>query len=267
MSYCYNHVTKEEGCEYLRDFSRELEKQFDKNPNRKSVTFDTNFIKNIWGAMMSLSWITPQKENEENKGEEMKMEKEEIKNPVLVKFTLDQIKELPLGTYIWVKPSAKKHGVEGCKYLEARDGLAVKLRDGEHNLWWPYVGYGTIWEAYGRTWTAYEVNENKKMSIPDCKSLEFRLNKWAEKIESNVEEISWGSLVDDLRAAAKELEKKDVVETEGVKEEVVKRKVLLLEDINVLLKHEEDVIRTIDLLEIKCNMLENGKKYYIVEDK
>lgn len=49
MSYCYNHVTKEEGCEYLRDFSRELEKQFDKNPNRKSVTFDANFIKKNMG--------------------------------------------------------------------------------------------------------------------------------------------------------------------------------------------------------------------------
>lgn len=197
----------------------------------------------------------------------MKMGKEGIKNPVVVKFTLDQIKELPLGTYIWVKPLSKNQGVEGCKCLEARDGLAVRLRDDEHNLWWPYVGYGTIWEAYGRTWTAYEVNEDKKMSIPDCKSLEFRLNKWAEKIESNVEEISWGSLVDDLRAAAKELEKKDVVETEGIKEEVVNGKVLLLEDVNALLKYEEDVIRTIDLLEIKCNMLENGKKYCIVEDK
>lgn len=209
MSYCYNHVTQEEGCEYLRDFSRELEKQFDKNPNRKSVTFDANFIKNIRGAMMCLSWITPQKENEENKEEEMKMEKEEIKNPVLVKFTLDQIKELPLGTYIWVKSLAKDYGVEECKCLEARDGLAVRLRGSEHNLWWPYVGYGTVWEAYGRTWTAYEVNEGKKMNVSDRKSLEFRLNKWAEKIESNVEEISWGSLIDDLKVAAKELEKKD----------------------------------------------------------
>lgn len=61
--------------------------------------------------------------------------------------------------------------------------------------------------------------------------------------------------------------KKDVVETEGIKEEVVNGKVLLLEDVNALLKYEEDVIRTIDLLEIKCNMLENGKRYCIVEDK